>query len=87
MKLSRIGYNQTVVVHNNGCEIFFSYDTPVAAKLPDYEYLRTEDYYSKTTSRHINKWLDGINAKKVSQDVINNLASNLPTNITSTEHN
>ena len=76
MKLSRIGYNQTVVVHNNGCEIFFSYDTPVAAKLPDYEYLRTEDFYSKTTSRHINKYLDGVIAEKVSQETINNLVGN-----------
>ena len=76
MKLRRIGYNQTVVEYNNGSEVFFSYDTPVAARLQDYEYLRTEDFYSKTTSRHINKYLDGVNAKKVTQQTINNLVGN-----------
>jgi len=76
MKLRRIGYNQTVVEYNNGSEVFFSYDTPVAARLQDYEYLRTEDFYSKTTSRHINKYLDGVIAKKVSQQTINNLVGN-----------
>ena len=76
MKLRRIGYNQTVVEYNNGSEVFFSYDTPVAARLQDYEYLRTEDFYSKTTSRHINKYLDGVIAKKVTQQTINNLVGN-----------
>ena len=76
MKLRRIGYNQTVVEYNNGSEVFFSYDTPVAARLQDYEYLRTEDFYSKTTTRHINKYLDGVNAKKVTQQTINNLVGN-----------
>ena len=76
MKLRRIGYNQTVVEYNNGSEVFFSYDTPVAARLKDYEYLRTQDFYSKTTSRHINKYLDGVNAKKVTQQTINNLVGN-----------
>ena len=76
MKLRRIGANQTVIMYNNGSEVFFSYDTPVAARLQDYEYLRTEDFWSKTTSRHINKYLDGVNAKKVSQQTINNLVGN-----------
>ena len=76
MKLRRIGYNQTVVEYNNGSEVFFSYDTPVAARLQDYEYLRTQDFYSKTTSRHINKYLDGVIAKKVTQQTINNLVGN-----------
>ena len=76
MKLRRIGYNQTVVEYNNGSEVFYSYDTPVAARLQDYEYLRTEDFYSKTTTRHINKYLDGVNAKKVTQQTINNLVGN-----------
>ena len=76
MKLRRIGYNQTVVEYNNGSEVFYSYDTPVAARLQDYEYLRTEDFYSKTTTRHINKYLDGVNAQKVTQQTINNLVGN-----------
>ena len=74
MKLSRIGANQTCINHNNGTEVFFSYDTPVAVKLPNYEYLKTNIKYSVTTTKHINKWLNGVNAVEVSQNVINNLA-------------
>ena len=87
MKLKRTGYNQTVVSHNNGVEVFFSYDTPVAGRSADYEYFRTEDYYSRTTSRHINKYLEGVNATVVSQQLIDNLSEGLPSNITSTEYN
>ena len=76
MKLRRIGANQTVIMYNNGSEVFFSYDTPVAAKTENYNYFRTEDFYSKTTSRHINKYLDGVIAKKVTQQTINNLVGN-----------
>tara|TARA_B100001250_G_scaffold114070_1_gene96530 strand:+ start:1620 stop:1883 length:264 start_codon:yes stop_codon:yes gene_type:complete len=87
MHLNRIGYNKTVVYHNNGAEVFFSYDTPVAVKTPGYDYLKTSTKWSKTTSRHINQWLEGVKAKEVPQEVIDVYACNLPTNITSTEHN
>ena len=87
MNLNRIGNNQTVVMFNNGAEVFFSYDTPVCVKTPGYDYLRTQTKWSKTTSRHINKWLDGVKAREVPQEVIDVYACNLPTNITSTEHN
>ena len=72
MKLTQIGSNQTQLNLNNGTEIFFSYETPVAAKLPDYEYIKTDVFYSVTTSRHINKWLEGVEATKVSQYVLTN---------------
>ena len=87
MQLKRIGYNKTVVEHTNGAEIFFSYDTPVCVKTPGYDYLRTTKYYSKTTSRHINQWLDGVTAREVPQEVIDVYACNLPDNISSIEHN
>ena len=75
MKLTQIGSNQTQLNLNNGTEIFFSYETPVAAKLPDYEYIRTATKWSVTTSRHINKWLEGVNATEVDQEVLNNLVN------------
>lgn len=75
MQLKRIAVNQTEVVLNNGTKVFFSYDTPVAAQLPDYEYVRTSTKWSVTTSKHINKWLDGVNATTVSQDILDNLAA------------
>ncbi len=88
MKLSRIGYNKTLVVLNNGVEIFFSYDTPVAGRSADYEYFKTDTFYSKTTSRHINSYLETINnVSVIPQDIIDNLSMELPANITSIEHN
>jgi len=74
MKLSRIGANQTCINHIDGTQVFFSYDTPVAGYSPELGYVRTKDYYSKTTSRHINKWLSNVEYTEVSQNVINNLA-------------
>ena len=75
MQLKRIAANQTELVLNNGTTVFFSYDTPVAAQLPDYEYVRTATKWSVTTSRHINKWLEGVNATEVSQDILDNLVA------------
>ena len=75
MQLKTIAANQTQLNLNNGTEIFFSYETPVAAKLPDYEYIRTATKWSVTTSRHINKWLEGVNATEVDQEVLNNLVN------------
>ena len=75
MQLKRIAANQTEIVLNNGTTVFFSYDTPVAAQLPDYEYVRTSTKWSVTTSKHINKWLNGVNAAEVSQDILDNLVA------------
>jgi len=38
-------------------QVFFSYETPVAARLTDGSLVRTDQWYSATTSKHINKWL------------------------------
>ena len=76
MKLTPIAANQTEVSINDGTQIFFSYRTPVAAYLPRKGYVRTERFWSKTTSRHINKWLQGVNnVSEVSQGVLDNLAA------------
>ena len=74
MKLTSIAKNQNIVSYNDGTEVFFSYETPVAGFHPDLGYVKTEDWYSSTTTRHINKWLADFNYTVVSQDVINNLA-------------
>ena len=76
MKLTPIAANQTEVSINDGTQIFFSYRTPVAAYLPERGYVRTERFWSKTTSRHINKWLQGVNnVSEVCQGVLDNLAA------------
>ena len=76
MKLTPIAANRNVVSYNNGSEVFFSYSTPVAGYCPDKGYLRTEDWYSQTTTKHINKYLDNVEATEVSQETINNLVGN-----------
>ena len=76
MKLTPIAANQHEVTINDGTQIFFSYRTPVAAYLPQKGYVRTEKFWSVTTSRHINKWLKGVNeVTEIEQSVLDNLAA------------
>ena len=73
MQLTPIGANQTELSLNDGTQVLFSYRTPVAARLPDYEYVRTTTKWSTTTSRHINMWLDGVIAKEIDQQFLYDL--------------
>ena len=71
MKLTPIAANQTELNLNNGTQVFFSYKTPVAAYVPSQGYIRTDKFWSTTTSRHINKWLKGVNeVTEVSQQYL-----------------
>tara|TARA_B100001989_G_scaffold121467_1_gene85611 strand:+ start:458 stop:688 length:231 start_codon:yes stop_codon:yes gene_type:complete len=76
MQLQRLGYNQTQITLADGHQVFFSYETPVAARTPDYKYYRTDRKWSVTTSRHINKWLEGVKATTMPQQFFDTLASN-----------
>ncbi len=71
MNLKPIASNMTEVSINNG-RILFSYSTPVAAVL-DGAWYRTDKRWSVTTSRHINKWLDGIPAERRAQSFFDSL--------------
>jgi hypothetical protein len=73
MRINTLGSNQTEVVLNCGTVVFHSYSTPVAAMLASGTYVKTSTKYSNTTTRHINKWLSGINADIVEQSFLNNL--------------
>ena len=81
MKLQQIAANRTVVTFPNYVEVFFSYNTPVAGYHPDLGYVRTKQYYSQTTSRHINKYLDlkgnnlDVHFTSVDQETINDLVN------------
>ena len=66
MKLKQIGSNQTEL-DLGFAQVFFSYETPVAARLTDGSLVRTDQWYSANTSKHINKWLNGCDALTVSQ--------------------
>ncbi len=70
MKIKQIGSNMTEL-DLGFAQVFFSYDTPVAARLTDGSLVRTEQWYSATTSKHINKWLQGCECQTVPQARIN----------------
>ena len=75
MQLTPIASNMTEV-ETSEARILFSYRTPVAAYVFGEGYVRTEKWFSVTTSRHINKWLDlrqGETAKEVSQTYLDKL--------------
>jgi len=62
MNIRPIASNQTELTTTAGTVILFSYQTPVAALLPSGRYVRTSNWYSQTTTKHINKWLCDVSA-------------------------
>ena len=61
MKLKPIGSNKTQITFDlldGDLDILFSYQTPVAARLPSGLFLRTKQKYSITTTKHINQWIE-----------------------------
>ena len=67
MKLNPVGSNMNEV-EIGGKSILFSYKTPVAG-YDDLGAFRSEDYFSVTTSKHINKFC-GPNPTLVPQDLL-----------------
>ena len=67
MKLNPLGSNMTEVELGNGITVLFSYKTPVAYHKSGVGYFKTDCRWSSTTTRHINKWLDGCAATVVPQ--------------------
>ena len=55
MQLTPIASNMTEV-ETSEARILFSYRTPVAAYIFGEGYVKTDQFWSVTTSRHINKW-------------------------------
>ena len=75
MKLTPIAKNQNIVSYNDGTEVFFSYETPVAGLHEALGYVKSATWYSSTTTRHINKYLGDIKADEVPQEIINSLSN------------
>ena len=77
MKLINIAHNMTVLELDNGTEILFSYSTPVAGNNNLSGFFVTEENYSRTTTRHINRYLSqydlGEGAKRISQAAIDQM--------------
>ena len=70
--LINIASNMTEIKTNNNDYVLFSYSTPVAGYDKQGAF-KTDVWYSRTTTKHINKYLDGRNARVVEQDYINSL--------------
>ena len=57
MDIKNVGSNMTEVGFD-GNRVLYSYSTPVAAwDNAKGKWVRTDKFWSQTTSRHINKWL------------------------------
>ena len=74
MQLTPIASNMTEV-ETSEARILFSYRTPVAAYVFGEGFVKTEKFWSVTTSRHINKWLDGEVATEQPQTYFDNLTT------------
>lgn len=61
------GNNETLIDFGNGVKKFFSYQTPVVVALLDGTILKTDTYYSQTTTKHINRYIRslGLDPKQV----------------------
>lgn len=61
-----IGSNMTEALIGDN-RFLISYHTPVAAYIADKGWFRTSRKWSSTTSKHINKWLQGVSAQEIPQ--------------------
>ena len=86
MKLHSFATNRTLLTFDDGSEVFFSYQAPVAGYSKKLGYIKTNRWYSSTTTRHINRYFNDVwkysnlvgfdpddDVKTVDQSVINNL--------------
>ena len=65
IKIQNLGANKLeIYLDKSNLILFQSYETIVAARLENLEYVRTSTKWSRTTTRHINKWLEGVEAKE-----------------------
>ena len=78
MKIKLLGANQTEVQLSDHYEtqIFFSYEQAVCVRNANGCFVTTEKY-SRTTSKHINKWISNLSniIKMVPQSEIDNMVS------------
>jgi hypothetical protein len=80
MKIKPAGSNMTELETSDGTTVLFSYTTPVAAFMPGAGFIRTEEFFSRTTSKHITKWINKNGSPEstvteVSQEMIEELVN------------
>jgi hypothetical protein len=66
MRLVNLTVTSTEIQLADGTEILFSYETPVAARIPGRGFVRTDKFYGKATKKHIEMWLKD----KLGRDVV-----------------
>jgi hypothetical protein len=77
LKLTPLGANKNEIELPDGTVVFFSYKTPVAARMGDGSgFVKTSQKWSVTTSKHINQWLMlyGATAREMPQKFLNELS-------------
>ena len=74
MQLTPIASNMTEV-ETSEARILFSYRTPVAAYIFGEGFVRTEQKWSSTTSRHINAYLPDVEVTEVPDQFIVDLVN------------
>lgn len=57
----------TEIALPSGYLVLYSYNTPVAVRAHG-NYFRTSKKWSVTTSKHINRWLEGVKATEIPQE-------------------
>ena len=73
MNIRSIGSNQTLLTTNHGDEVLYSYETAVAGHHHTIGDFKTSKRYSNTTTKHINKYLNGVKAVVLSPEQIEQL--------------
>lgn len=71
MKLKINTTNSTTIIMQDGTEVLFSYETPVAAFIPGKGYVRTSEQFSATTTKHIRAYCG--KCEELPQDYFNSL--------------
>jgi len=73
-KIKQLGANRQEIHLSDGKTILLvSYETVVAARLSNYDYVRTSTNHSRTTQKHITQWLEGVAAEKKDQTFFDEL--------------
>ena len=76
MRIEPIKANMTAIIFEDGSSVLFSYETPVAC-CKDYKFYKTSKKWSRTTTRHINQWIEGCPVEEKDQDYFDNLVKGI----------
>ncbi len=69
IKVNSVRKNYNIITHRAN-QILYYYQTPVAVITSNGHIYKTKQKYSVTTSRHINKFLEGLESEEVNQNFI-----------------